>query len=128
MISDVATFKAYLADLGFEAPSDADAQIALNRGSQHILTNFTLVVDLTDQIVIDAAHVASSFELNADGTVSAAPGFWVRPQTGKILTRVEGISWEQLSGGRYSDGVSPADLVAASLKGAIAAQGFLQRA
>jgi len=112
MIGTLADFRAFHTERGNAAPaaaSDADATSALVRGSDYVRRAFCLVVEETDERVIEAAYAASGFEL-------PAPGFWVSQDSGKVLTQVGEIGWTlREADGPKPDAMTPRELITAIL-------------
>lgn len=122
MIGALADFRAFHTSRGNPGPaaaSDADATAALVRGSDMVRRSFTLAVHETDTRVIDAAYVAGGFEVAADGTLAGYPGFWVSPETGKVLTKAGEIEWTLKTGTPVTDADTPRDVVRAVLGDAV---------
>jgi hypothetical protein len=124
MIGTLADFRAYHDDRGNSGPTDATdavATAALVRGSDYVRRAFTLTVEETDSRVIEAAYVASGFELSEFG-------FFSKAGADKILTKVQGIEWTVNTGGATNrDSLTPRDMIAAILRGAVAgSQGLLR--
>jgi len=122
MIGNITDFRAYHTARGNSLPAgavDADATAALTRGSDFIRRGFVLSVEETDARVTEAAYVAAGYEIGADG-LAAMPGFWTAPETGKVLTKVGDVQWTMKDGSRRtSDAMSPHDVVARILRGAV---------
>lgn len=124
MIGTLAGFREYHDDRGNSAPtaaSDADATAALVRGSDYVRRAFRLIVEETDARVIDAAYVAGGFEV-------AESGFFSKNGADKILTQVGDIQWTVNTGGTTNrDSLTPRDMIAAILRGAVVgSQGLLR--
>lgn len=124
MIGTLAGFRTYHDDRGNSAPtsaSDADATAALVRGSDYVRRAFSLIVEETDTRVIDAAYIAGGFEI-------AEAGFFSKTGSDKILTQVGDIHWTVNAGGATNrDSLTPRDMIAAVLRGAVAgSQGLLR--
>ena len=92
----IAEWRAYAADRGNNAPTEADdpeAQAALQRASDYIrftyVAHFIAGCTLTDEVIAEAAYIAASLELTT-------PGFFTRtytPSEQKVLTGVGSIRW-----------------------------------
>lgn len=110
MYGDLAGFRAYAAERGNMALTDADATIAtaaLVRASDYIRTRYVLRLSpeysATAPEVIEATYIAAALEL-------ATPGFWsttYTPSTAKVLTGLKGITWTLVGGGKGADGMLP---------------------
>jgi hypothetical protein len=126
VIGTVEGFRSYHTARGNSLPADAQTSVAtaaLVRGSDYVRAKFDLLVAETDQRVIDAAYVAGGQELALINDVSSLlpfPGFWVTLETGKVLTKVDGIEWTLKDmGSETSDAMTVQTLVRSKLRGAI---------
>jgi hypothetical protein len=103
MYGTVAGLIAYYALRGVVIVDEAATTQALYRGSDYIRTNYVLrlapTFTATSPEVIEASYIAASYELT---TV----GFWAKvytPSQVRVISKVEGISFQPASSGNNAD-------------------------